>query len=345
MLKIALCSYGMSSKVFHAPLITAEPGVQLHSILQRNSESALNDYPQVSIAKTFDDLLQDPVIDLIVVNAPNEFHYPMAKAVLEAGKHVVLEKPFVIDLQEGQKLIDLAQRQQKTLAVFHNKRLEADHLTVAKIVHSKQLGRIVEVEWHYDRYRHTVTHKRWKEDNLPGAGTWFDLGVHLVDSVLCIFGRPQAVQADMRSLRREDGATDYFNVYLHYADMRVLLRSNTYVSAKGATVSVHGDKGSFLKFGQDVQEQQMMTGILPGHPQWAAHKDDNYGLLNIQTPEGVKSEQITSETGCYEDFYRNIVAHISGKEALRFTAQQALLAVEVLLAAEASHKTQQIVYF
>lgn len=345
MLKVALCSYGMSGKVFHAPLITAEPGLQLHSILQRNSDSSLQDYPNVSIAKSFDELLQNPAIDLIVVNTPNEFHYSMTKAALEAGKNVVLEKPFVIDLQEGQELIDLAQRQQKMLAVFHNKRLETDHLTVAKIAQSKQLGRIVEVEWHYDRYRNTVTHKRWKEDNLPGAGTWFDLGVHLVDSVLCIFGRPQAVQADMRSLRREDGATDYFNVYLHYNDMRVLLRSNTYVSAKGATVSVHGDKGSFLKFGQDVQEQQMMTGILPGNPQWAKHQEDNYGLLHTQTSQGVKAERITSETGCYEDFYRNIVAHISAKEPLRFGAQQALLAVEVLLAAEESHKTQRIVYF
>jgi scyllo-inositol 2-dehydrogenase (NADP+) len=345
MLKVALCSYGMSGKVFHAPLIAAEPGIQLHSILQRNNESALNDYPQVSIVKSFDDILQNQDIDLVVVNTPNEFHYSMAKAVLEAGKHLVLEKPFVINLYEGKELITLADQQQKCLAVFQNKRLETDHLTVEKIIQSQQLGRIVEVEWHYDRYRNTVTHKRWKEDNLPGAGTWFDLGVHMVDSVLCLFGRPQAIQADMRSLRREDGATDYFNVYLHYADMRVLLRSNTFVSAKGATVSLHGDKGSFLKFGQDVQEQQMMKGVLPGHPQWAKHQDDNYGLLHLQTPQGVKAERVESETGCYEDFYRNIVRHISDQEPLRFTAQQALLAVEVLLAAEESHKAQRTVTF
>lgn len=345
MLKVALCSYGMSGKVFHAPLITAEPGMQLHSILQRNGESALNDYPQAFIVKSFDDILQNPDIDVVVVNTPNEFHYSMAKAALAAGKHVVLEKPFVISLQEGKELISLADQEQKCLAVFQNKRLETDHLTVEKIIQTQHLGRIVEVEWHYDRYRNTVTHKRWKEDNLPGAGTWFDLGVHMVDSVLCLFGRPQAIQADMRSLRREDGSTDYFNVCLHYLDMRVLLRSNTFVSAKGATVSLHGDKGSFLKFGQDVQEQQMMTGVLPGNPQWAKHATDNYGLLHSQTPQGVKAERIESVTGCYEDFYRNIVRNISGKEPLRFTAQQALLAVEVLLAAEESHTTQRTVYF
>lgn len=345
MLNVALCSYGMSGKVFHAPLISADPELQLQCILQRNSESARDDYPQVSIVKHFEDILCNPDIDIVVVNTPNEFHYPMAKAALEAHRHVVLEKPFVIDLQQGKELITLANQQQKCLAVFHNKRLETDHLTVEKIMQSQQLGRIVEVEWHYDRYRNTITHKRWKEDNLPGAGTWFDLGVHMVDSILCLFGRPYAIQADMRSLRREDGATDYFNVCLHYADMRVLLRSNTFVSAKGATVSLHGDKGSFLKFGQDVQEQQMIKGVLPGNPQWANHTEDNYGLLHLQTSQGMKVERIASETGCYENFYRNIARHISHKEPLRFTAQQALLAVEVLLAAEESYKTQKTVSF
>jgi len=344
MLNVALCSFGMSGKVFHAPLISAEPGLHLHSILQRNSESALKDYPQVSIAKNLDDILHDQDIDIVVVNTPNEFHYPMAKAVLEANKHLVVEKPFVLDLQQGQKLIALAQKQQRQLAVFHNKRLETDHLTLEKIIHSQQLGRIVEVEWHYDRYRKIITHKRWKEDNLPGAGTWFDLGVHMLDSVLCLFGKPQAVQADMRSLRQVDGATDYFNVYLHYADMRVLLRSNTFVSAKGATVSVHGDKGSFLKFGQDVQEQQLQNGILPGHQQWAQHQNDNYGLLHLQTESGNHGSRIESVNGCYENFYRNLVDCICGNAPLQFTGQQALLAIEILLAAEESHKTQRTLY-
>jgi len=345
MYQVALCSYGMSGKVFHAPLITAEPGFQLRSVLQRNSDSALNEFPHVKICKHFDEILQDANIDLVVINTPNQFHYSMTKAALEAGKHVVTEKPFVIDLQQGRELIALAEKQKKILAVFHNKRLETDHLTVKKIAESKQLGRIVEVEWHYDRYRNNITHKLWKEDDLPGAGTWFDLGVHMVDSILTLFGKPQAVTADMRSLRRKKGATDYFNVYLYYADMRVLLRSNTFVSAKGATVSIHGDKGSFLKFGLDVQESQLQNGILPGHKDWAKHQDDNYGLLHLQTESGNHSSRIESEIGSYEDFYSNIAASISGKEALRFGAQQALLAIEILLAAEESHKTQKTIYF
>jgi len=343
MLNVALCSYGMSGKVFHAPLITAEPLLHLHSILQRSSYSALADYPDVHIAKTFEEILANPKIDIVVVNTPNEHHYPMTKAALLAGKHVVTEKPFTLSLNEGEELIALAKQQQKILAVFHNKRLETDHLTVQKILHDGVLGRIVEIEWHYDRYRNVITHKAWKEDNLPGSGTWFDLGVHMLDSMLTLLGRPQAVSADMRSLRRAEGSTDYFNVYFHYADIRVLLRSNTFVSEKGATVSIHGDKGSFLKFGQDVQEQQLIKGMLPYQPNWAKHGEDNFGTLHTQQENGSKRVTIESERGCYEAFYRNIADAILDKDSLRFPAQQALLAVEMLLAAEESNRVQKTI--
>ena len=343
MMNVALCSYGMSGKVFHAPLITAEPQLHLHSILQRSSDSALADYPNVCIAKSFEEILQNPLIDLVVVNTPNEHHYSMTKAALLAGKHVVTEKPFTFSVAEGNELIALAQQQAKILAVFHNKRLETDHLTVKKVIDSGELGRVVEVEWHYDRYRKTITHKRWKEDKLPGSGTWFDLGVHMLDSVLQLFGKPIAVNADMRSLRRNEGSTDYFNVCFHYPDMRVLLRSNTFVSEKGAMVSIHGDQGSLLKFGQDVQEQQLMQGKNPSHPDWANHGDDNFAILHTQVTDGSKRQTLASERGCYEMFYRNIANAILGKEDLRFPAQQALLAVEMLLAAEESNRLQKTI--
>ena len=343
MINVALCSYGMSSKVFHGPLISAERGLHLHSILQRSEPTAQADYPQASIVKTFDEIIANPDIHLVVVNTPNEFHYPMAKAALLAGKHVVVEKPFTLSIAEGEELIALAQQQGRVLAVFQNKRLESDHLDAQQIIQSGQLGRIVEVEWHYDRYRHIVTHKKWKEDNLPGSGTWFDLGIHMVDSILCLFGKPQAVYADMRSLRRAQGSTDYFNVNFHYADMRVLLRSSTYVSEKGATVAIHGDQGSFLKFGQDVQEAQLMQGVLPGMPGWAQPGADNYAVIARQTDAGLERQVTPGSKGCYENFYRNIVQAIENRAALQFHPQQSLLGVELLLAAEASAREQRLV--
>jgi scyllo-inositol 2-dehydrogenase (NADP+) len=343
MLNAAICSYGMSGKVFHAPLISAESQLNLHSILQRSDNSARTDYANVKVVKSFEEIIHNPEIDLVIVNTPNEFHYSMTKAALLAGKHVVTEKPFILDLDQGQELIALAQQQQKILSVFHNKRLETDHLTVQKILAQGQLGRVVEIEWHYDRYRTNITHKAWKENNLPGAGTWFDLGIHMVDSMLCLLGRPQAVNADMRSLRRADGATDYFNVCFHYVDMRVLLRSNTFVSEKGATVSIHGDIGSFLKFGQDVQEQQLIKGLKPYEKNWAEHAEDNYGILHNHSSGVSNREKTLSERGCYEMFYRNIADAILGKEELKFKPQEALLAVEMILAAEESNRLQRII--
>lgn len=345
MINVALCSYGMSGKVFHAPLITAEAGLHLHTILQRSDTSALANYPHINLVKTFEEIINNPDIDVVVVNTPNEFHYAMASTALNAGKHVVVEKPFTLNISEGKKLIALAREKNKVLSVFQNKRLESDHLDVNNIIQSGQLGRIIEMEWHYDRYRAIITHKRWKEDNLPGSGTWFDLGIHMVDSMLCMLGKPVAVYADMRSLRRADGATDYFNVYFHYADMRVLLRSNTYVSEKGATVSVHGDKGSFLKFGQDVQEGQLSKGILPGMKGWAQPQDDNYGILTVQTPTGSVRTFTPGKTGCYERFYENIVAAINGQASLDFSPEQSLLGIELLLAAEESWRQRRLIQF
>ncbi len=343
MLNVALCSYGMSGKVFHAPLIAAEPQLHLHTILQRSGDSALTDFPNVKLARSFEEILTNPDIHIVVVNTPNEFHFSMTRAALLAGKHVVTEKPFTLSIQEGEELIALAQQQHKILAVFHNKRLETDHLTVQKILESGALGRVVEIEWHYDRFRNNITHKLWKEDKLPGSGTWWDLGVHMLDSMLTLLGRPQAVNADMRSLRRAEGSTDYFNVCFYYPDMRVLLRSNTFVSAKGATVSIHGDKGSFLKFGQDIQERQLMNGSRPYQPDWAQHGSDNFGTLVTQQESDARETKIESEHGCYELFYRNIADAINGKDTLRFSAQQALLAVEMLLAAEESNALQKTI--
>jgi scyllo-inositol 2-dehydrogenase (NADP+) len=344
MFNVALCSYGMSGKVFHAPLITAEPGLKLHTILQRSEPTALADYPQVNIVKSFEDILVNPDIHLVVVNTPNELHYPMANAALQAGKHVVVEKPFTLNIDEGNKLIALANNQQKILSVFQNKRLESDYLDVQKVIESGALGRIVEVEWHYDRYRTNVTHKKWKEDNLPGSGTWFDLGIHMVDSMLCLFGKPNAVYADMRSLRRTEGSTDYFNVNFHYNDMRVILRSNTFVSEKGATVAIHGDKGSFLKFGQDVQEAQMIRGLVPGMAGWAQPGEDNYGVLHIHNNGEAIRTIIPGQRGYYEHYYKNVVAAIKGNAPLAFLPQQSLLGVELLLVGEKSAKQQQLIY-
>lgn len=343
MLNVALCSYGMSGKVFHAPLISAGSGLCLHSILQRNEPTAAAEFPLVNIVKSFEEIIANPDIHLVVVNTPNQLHYSMTKAALLAGKHVVVEKPFTLSIAEGNELIALAKSQKKILSVFQNKRLESDHLDVKNIIESGALGRIVEVEWHYDRYRTSITHKKWKENKGPGSGTWFDLGIHMVDSMLCLFGKPNSVYADMRSLRRVNASTDYFNSIFYYDDMRVILRSSTYVSEKGATVAIHGDKGSFLKFGQDVQEGQLMRGIFPGMHEWAQPGEDNYGVLHTYDHAVSHRILLPGQPGCYEQYYKNIVAAITANAPLEFLPEQSLLGVEVLLAGEESAKHQRMI--
>ncbi len=348
MINVALCAYGMSGKVFHAPLIASENSMHLHTILQRSSHSAADDCQNVNIVDSFDAILEDEAIHLVVINTPNVLHFPMTKAALEAGKHVVVEKPFTLSIDEGKELIQLAEEKNLTLAVFQNKRLESDFIDAQNIIESGKLGRIVEVEWHYDRFRTHITHKRWKEDKLPGSGTWFDLGIHMLDSMLCLFGKPSAVNADMRSLRREAGSVDYFNVRFEYPDKRVILRSSTFVLEKGPNVTIHGDKGSFVKFGGDVQEEQLQNGILPGMKGWAKPQADNFSVVHTQINGNSFREVLPGMTGCYEHFYENVAAAIqtpnNRKDILQFTAQLPLLGVELLLLAEQSAEMGSTIY-
>ncbi|TWB15348.1 putative dehydrogenase [Nitrospirillum amazonense] len=315
MIGTALCAYGLSGRVFHAPLILAEPALSLQAILRRSGADGTEPVGARVVAD-FQAILDDPAVELVVVNTPNALHFPMAQAALAAGKHVVLEKPMTITLEEGRHLMAQARAAGRLLAVFHNKRLDAEYLTLGRHLARGDLGRLVEVEWHYDRYRAHVTHKAWKEDEQPGAGTWFDLGVHLVDGMLRQFGRPLSVAAEMRSLRRAEGATDYFDVRFRYADHRVILRSSTYVREPGPVLVAHGDKGSLVIPKGDVQEAQMAAGVKPGDAGWAVVATP--ALLHTERAGAVVREEVALEAGRYQDFYRNVADALAGQAPLAF---------------------------
>ncbi|TWB56315.1 Gfo/Idh/MocA family oxidoreductase [Nitrospirillum viridazoti] len=315
MIGTALCAYGLSGRVFHAPLILAEPALSLRAILRRSGADG-TEPAGVRVVADFQAILDDPAVELVVVNTPNALHFPMAQAALAAGKHVVLEKPMTVTLEEGRQLMAQAQAVGRLLAVFHNKRLDAEYLTLGRHLAAGDLGRLVEVEWHYDRYRAHVTHKAWKEDEQPGAGTWFDLGVHLVDGMLRQFGRPLSVAAEMRSLRRAEGATDYFDVRFRYADHRVVLRSSTYVREPGPVLVAHGDKGSLVIPKGDVQEAQMAAGVKPGDAGWAVVTTPAW--LHTERAGAVVREEVALEAGRYQDFYRNVADALAGRAPLAF---------------------------
>ncbi|WP_026793276.1 Gfo/Idh/MocA family oxidoreductase [Pleomorphomonas oryzae] len=309
----AMCAWGMSGREFHAPLLQAEPHLRLTTLLRRSGPDGSE--PQgVTCISDFQAILDDPAIELVIVNTPNELHFSMANAALAAGKHVVLEKPITITKGDARALTRQAHDAGRILAVFHNRRLDADYLTLKRHLDSGDLGDLVELEWHYDRYRAIVTHKQWKEDNLPGAGTWFDLGIHLVDGMLALFGPPLTVAADMDSLRRPGAATDFFDVRFRYPGHRVHLCASTFVRELGPVIVAHGKKGSL---------------VIP-HDSAQPKDEPPTALLHTELSGKVIRERVPLEPARTHDFYANVADAISGKAPLAFTPEAATAALALV---------------
>ena len=265
-LQVALIGYGGAGRIFHAPLIAGVPGLQLACIVTRQTDAVQRDWPAVPCVASASAALADPAIDLVVIATPNASHFELAQAALQAGKHVVVDKPCTVTLAETETLLDLARQQGRVLTVFQNRRFDSDFLALQQVISSGQLGRVVQLDSHFDRYRPAVP-ERWREQNLPGSGLWFDLGPHLVDQALVLFGRPDALLLEQTSVR--DGAlvNDWFHAVLRYdtpqGGLRVILHASTLVAEPGPRWVVHGTRGSFTKFGLDVQEDALKAGQRP----------------------------------------------------------------------------------
>ena len=317
MINVALCAYGMSGREFHVPLIKVEPELRLHTLLRRSGPDG-SEPADVRVVSDFQAILEDPEIQLVVVNTPNGLHFPMTKAALAAGKHVVLEKPMTVTLDEARALMSQAREANRLLAVFHNRRLDSDYLTLERHLKAGDLGELVELEWHYDRYRAHITHKRWKEDDLPGAGTWFDLGIHLVDGMLNLFGAPLSVIADMDSLRRPGGAIDYFDVRFRYPGHRVLLRSSTFVREPGPVIVAYGRLGSLV-----------ISSI--GTSETATAGASQSALLHTERDGKVVRQMVPLEPERHYEFYANVADAISGRQALAFGPEGAYAALALVI--------------
>jgi predicted dehydrogenase len=245
----------MSGEVFHAPLLAAQGGFTLAAVVQRNSRRALERYPNVKIVRTVDEVMLDKSIELVVVNTPNETHFSFASQALKAGKHVIVEKPFTVTSDEASKLIQLAKDSRKILTVFQNRRWDGDFLTVKQVVDKKLLGRIVECEIHYDRYRNYIEPGTWKEERSVGTGILYNLGSHLLDQVIVLFGMPKEVDARMGIQRTHGKVDDYYDIRLLYDGFHAIVKSSYLVREEGPRFILHGTEGSFVKYGIDPQEQ------------------------------------------------------------------------------------------
>ena len=332
MINVGLIGYGLAGKVFHVPFIRAVDGLHLSAIVQRSgsNDPALKD---VEFVRSVDELLARPV-DLVVVATPNSTHHPFATQCLLAGRHVVIDKPFTSTLAQAEDLVHLAARQNRLLTVFQNRRWDGDFMTVQQVLHEGSLGRIVAYESHFDRYRPELRVGKWNEEGIDGNGLLFDLGPHVIDQALVLFGVPEALQADLRTVRDGSAVVDSFDITFYYPHLRALLRSTLLAAANGARFTVHGTEGSFVKFGIDPQEDDMKAGRKITDPNWGADNPDDYGTITTSDSE----RTLPTIPGDYRKFYQNVRDAILGKAPLAVTPEQALNVMRVIDLAIASSK-------
>ena len=342
-IRVGLASYGMSGLVFHAPLLAAHPGFQITKVLERSSEKSKLRYPEVEVVKDFDHLLQDDTIELIVVNTPNALHLEMGRKALEAGKHVVLEKPFTVTAQEAQELITLAKTQNRVLTVFQNRRWDGDFRTIQQVVQQQLLGKLVYYEAHYDRFRNYVEANTWKEETGPGSGILYNLGSHMIDQTLVLFGQPQAITANVGTQRPSGKIDDYYDIILHYPDLTAVLKSSYLVREAGPRYILHGTEGSFLKHGIDPQEEALKVGQVPGGPGWGHEQKADWGILNTQLNGLHFNGTLETLPGSYPSFYQNVYEAIREGRDLQVKPEEAALGIYLIeLARQSSQEKRTI---
>jgi len=325
---LALLGYGFVGRVFHAPLIAHTPGLRLHTIVSSRHDEAAAAYPQAHIVADAQQAFADPQIDAVVVATPNQTHAPLALAALAQGKHVLVDKPFTLDVDEAQRVIAQAQRAGRIVSVFQNRRWDGDFLTLRALLEAGTLGEVAEFHSHFDRHRPQVGN-RWREHALPGSGLWFDLGPHLLDQTLQLFGQPQAIQVDLAQQRHGAQATDYFHAVLRYPRLRAVLHAGSLVAANGLRFAVHGERGSYLKHGLDTQEAQLRAGLTPAAPQWG--EDPLAGQLTLVADDGSSTAHaLQTQRGDYRHCYAGFREAMAGRAPAPVDAAQALAVMRLL---------------
>ena len=318
MITVGLVGFGLAGKVFHAPVIRAVPGLRLAAIVQRSGAGDPR-YPDVAFVTSVEELLARP-IDLVVVATPNTSHHPIAKQCLLAGRHVVVDKPFTTTVAEAEELVRLAREQRRLLSVYQERRYTGDFVTVQRVLSEGVLGRVVSYEAHFDRFRPELKPGAWREQVLPGSGVWFDLGPHLLDQALILFGIPQAISADIRIERTNALADDAFDVTLHYPRMRALLRGSMLAAVPGPSFAVHGTNGSFVKHGLDPQEEALKAGRSPDEPDWDTEPPELYGKLT--TAQGTRT--VPTIPSSFTRYYENVRDAVLGRAPPAVTPEHAL---------------------
>jgi predicted dehydrogenase len=342
-IRTALLSYGMSGKLFHAPFIHIHPGFKLYGVWERTKNIARERYNDITTFRSLESLLSDNSVELVVVNTPNVTHFDYARQALLANKHVIVEKPFTVTSTEAEQLIKLAREQKKLLSVYHNRRYDSDFKTIKKVLNDGLLGKIHEAEFHFDRFRNELSPKQHKEVAMKGTGSLYDLGSHLIDQALQLFGFPQAVFADIRNIRTGSQVDDYFELLLYYNDKRVRLKTNYLVREPLPGYIIHGSIGSFIKQRTDVQEQALQKEIWPGSPGWGIEPENEMGLLHTEINGKVTREQFPSLPGNYMEYYDAIYKSLRNHNEAPVIPEEGLDVVRIIEAAFISNANKKVI--
>jgi scyllo-inositol 2-dehydrogenase (NADP+) len=321
-LQVGLVGFGMAGRVFHAPLIHANPNLRLSYIVQRHGEEAKASYPEAHILRNLDELLARPDVDLLIVATPNVTHFEIASRSLKAGKHVVVDKPFTITSRDADELIKLAHERGLVLSTFQNRRWDGDFRTVRQVLEQRLVGRLAIFESRFDRFRPAVRVNAWREESGPGSGLLYDLGPHLLDQAVMLFGPPEGIQAETRRLRDGAAADDTFDLHLEYPRLQVQLSASLLMCEPSPRFTLYGTEGSYVKYGLDPQEEALKKGGTPGLGNWGVEPEAAWGTVS-RCDRGLQRQKYRTLPGCYQEYYENVYRAIRGLDDLAVTPEQA----------------------
>ena len=335
-IRTAIAGFGLSGKIFQAPFIHADPNFELKKVYERKTERAKEEYPDVQIVRSFEELLTDD-IDLVIISTPNDTHVPFAKQAMAAGKHVVVEKPVAATSTEAAELCAFAKKQGVVLSVFQNRRLDSDFLTVKNLIEAGELGEVLDYEAHYDRFERGVNPKPWKAAGGAGVGVLYDLGVHIIDQAYVLFGMPNEVYADFRQQRPESPGIDNFEVILYYDKVKAILSAGEMVARQGPHYMVSGRRGTFIKYGEDVQEAALLAGKRPPAPDWDAEGEECWGTLYYDDGAQILEKKIPTVVSSYARYYENLYEVITAGAPALVPPEQTADVLRIIEAAQMSN--------
>ena len=342
-IKTALLSYGMSGRVFHAPFISLHQGFELAGAWERSKKTIQQHYPGTISYNSLEEILNDATIGLVIVNTPTYTHFEYASKALLAGKHVVVEKAFTSTVAEAEELKKIAAEKNKKIAVFQNRRWDSDFSTVKEIVDNSLLGSINEAEFHFDRFKIELSPKQHKETPNSGSGILKDLGPHIIDQSLYLFGMPKAVFADIRITRPHSVVDDYFDILLYYPTVRVRLKAGYIVKEPLPSYIVHGTKGSFIKTRADVQETLLQKGLKPGTIEWGSEPAGEEGLLVTDNEGQTVKEKVVAKNGNYMNFYTGVYLALTQNIAMPVTVDDGINVIRIIEAAIKSNAEKTVI--